>query len=934
MCYSETRASRRLLLCILSTVIFFLISGQANAQTPPVISSSSPPSGYVDPLEDRDATTGTLLGLKDISITFSKPVTATGGGALSLSNFTRRYFRNGVEVSDLQTQQIPTVSLVSGNGAGPYLLRFIPRIPLGAWTEITAVNVVDGSGISIPSTGNRIVVGSLPMDTTQDGKVLGDDINRWLQISNNLYNPAPLTKLNFCDQKRNGTILGEDIARAMQLVNGVGTFRVWNNYDIGSSTSAGTTCTNGLRDGSEQGVDCGGGCPFECPLSHIIGIDLTLNGTPGKDYAVEWMYHDKSDDSKVIYLKDSVKIGFAVNDHNHDGEAGIRFKIDGDENSISYYSDNNATYGAKTPLYQTPFSLSERRYADNNQPVVGAVNPNTPGKALNNNVDYNNSVGYKGARKKYNSGRINYGIKDDFGDEWHVLTFWENRDRVYDGRGDRDIDYVLLVVNPKTPAISFKPRNSTGQFYTTPAKTYWVPVLHEQSTYLTNDIDIVLTNLSGSAINYRINGGDIQTYSSPINSNDLPSGTNELEYWFDSNHKKTRTLIKNPPYPSANETHPHNFLSESPIVLNNINPAQETTNQACNLGIDYDDSRFGEAPAAQALTASQTDARKAKCLLLRQPICRLVGQERWDTAPAPYMFYYQGSGSGREGLFATIAYDLLIGNYKTSNNYKNGFTPIEDLRVRDCLADYAKLTLQLVTENSAQYMNAVPNDPGPGDIHWGASAEIATAIIALTMPKYDSIYYGTSGAPPNNLTATHAWTPYRDFPNDWWDVATNEYPTLHDNPNQSTYSRIDTYIQNKGENHVLGPAVFDGYWQINVRPMYVIFANVIHRLGYSGYNLTPIDTKMRWYINYEPCSGASESACIEFPQVNKYFSHGMEAYNRIVQKGALGMTSNITTRIGVLGNYFYDPEFPLCFNGQRDGHESGVDCGGSCANNC
>lgn len=43
------------------------------------ISASPPQASYVDSLEDRDATSGALLGTKDISITFSAPVTNVGG---------------------------------------------------------------------------------------------------------------------------------------------------------------------------------------------------------------------------------------------------------------------------------------------------------------------------------------------------------------------------------------------------------------------------------------------------------------------------------------------------------------------------------------------------------------------------------------------------------------------------------------------------------------------------------------------------------------------------------------------------------------------------------------------------------------------------------------------------------------------------------------
>ncbi len=207
----------------------------------PSLSSIFPPDGYIDPLEDQDVTTGALLGTKDISISFSVPVTNIGGAPISLSNFERKYFRGGVEVSattaDLGVGGVaPTVILVSGVGAGPYLLRFSPRIPLGAWTQIKAINVVSSaSSTPISSSGNRIIFGNLPMDITQDGKVLGDDINRWLAVNGGTFDPTPATKLLLLDQKRNGIVAGEDITRAIQLLNGTPgtTLRSWSGFNMG-----------------------------------------------------------------------------------------------------------------------------------------------------------------------------------------------------------------------------------------------------------------------------------------------------------------------------------------------------------------------------------------------------------------------------------------------------------------------------------------------------------------------------------------------------------------------------------------------------------------------------------------------------------------------------------------------------------------------------
>ncbi len=201
--------------------------------TPPVapeISASDPADGFVDPLSDRSTATGDPLGLTQVSITFSKIVNGFGGVPLTVSNFRVTSFRNGSTAFDLETEAPPEVRLQSGTGAGPYILVFDPRVPVGVWTEIRAVDVYDSSGTEISPEHDRIVIAALPGDTTQDGKVLGDDLTRWLQINQN---PGALDKRDYCDQNRNGSVDGNDMARLIQLLNGIETRTTWANYDLG-----------------------------------------------------------------------------------------------------------------------------------------------------------------------------------------------------------------------------------------------------------------------------------------------------------------------------------------------------------------------------------------------------------------------------------------------------------------------------------------------------------------------------------------------------------------------------------------------------------------------------------------------------------------------------------------------------------------------------
>ncbi len=955
-------------------LIFFLSTHTAYSQSgPPTISASNPSNGYVDPLEDRDSTTGALLGIKDVSITFSKPVTTTGGGALTVSNFQRKYFRNGVDVTDLQTQQVPTVTLLSGSGAGPYILRFAPRIPLGAWTKITAINVTDTSGTPIGSQGNNIVFGFLPMDTTQNGKVLGEDITRWLQINGNLYNPAPLTKAQFCDQKRNGTVAGEDIGRAMQLISGVGSYRAWNNFDIGPSSEAPTTCSNKIKDGNEQGVDCGGSCLFECPFNQTVGIELTLQGTPGEDYAVEWAYHDpRVDDAKVIYIKGNVKIGLQHNVHNQGGSGPMWYKIDRDEQHIELSSSG----GGRKEQYSAPFALADKRYVETNAPVIGTIG--------SNGEDYYNNIGYAGERFKYRDRdasfgrRTNYGILDQqTGDESHVLSFWD----AGANESEPDADWVLLIVNPKTPALRFRTRNTNAQYYSTPMKTYWIPkIVNPQVTYLTDNVDIELVNIMGGPISYRLNGGSTSTYAGVISSNSLANGVNTLEYWYNPSNRKTRTLIKNPDYPSKLEQHPHNFLWDSAktlaIIRDRISKpghyrdafndllSKERSGDEEDIwnGFRLNDNTSGPSGYAyiSAYIATikgmnyehenedgemENYARKAKKMLLDISfLSRTFGQEfgidgHGPTGPFRPAFYYQGRGSGREAIAAALAYDLLVGSYTTAGGYSDGFTPIEDLRVRDALAHYAKTTLQFVNETSQQYMES-------GNVHYGASAEMATAVIALTMPKYNSAYYGTSGAPPDNIQAIHLWTPYPNHPNSWWSVATDEYPSnLYPNPDQSTYSRIAVWALAKNAQHAPNPNFFSGYWGGNVSPLYLVFSNILHNVGLNQVfpnssdrtNWLSVEQKFNWYEQHSTCDDGNDF-CMDFPVVNKHYPFALNALTTIKR---FASPSDYSWWLqygygegGPLGLSTFDDTLEYCFDGARNYYEEGIDCGGTCPQSC
>ncbi len=959
-------------LCTLILLPFFLPKNTF-AQVAPVISSSNPPSGYIDPLEDYDTVSGTALGLKDITITFSKTVTAVGGGALASANFQRRVFKNGIDTVDLSTQQLPSISLISGSGAGPYLLRFSPRIALGAWTEIKVVNVVDSGGVAISSTGNRVVYGFLPMDISQDGRVFGDDIARWLLINSDEFNPAPLTKLLLCDQSRNNVVAGEDIARAMQLVSGVGTHQIWSSYDLGPSTISATSCTNGIQDGNEQGVDCGTGCPYGCPTSNILGIDITLNGTPGKDYAVENSYFDsKVFDEKVIYIKDSVSIGFKHNQFNrkqsdlegystligingNNGNADpatsvclnnfpnnlsqcdaglIRYKVDRDEQLLRYVRPDmtEVDNGGRTPYFTAPLTFNTLTYQPEGFAVVG--------KTGNNGQPYYNNVEYGGARPKYGhqgvAVRTNYGLLDQYGDEYHTITVWDDDSAWNTGYALGASDGLIFhfVVNPKTPAIRFEANTPQAQFYTTPHKTYFIPKIFPQTTYLTRDVRIILANVTNTApLWYRVGNGSWQQYTTPLLSQSILTAgvTTAFQYVFQQNNPqngitgvvKSRPIVLDPAYPSAIEQHPYNFLWDSPQRLAELRADYldfEDTDPV-TAGDIFNGFRFKTYETPRTIAAAKNSflsgsyglgAKAAKRMLLDAPwmhetvALEMRGNVDASTPNRFALFYYQGNAN--EILDGILAYDLLIKDFKTTAGYADGISAIEDYLIRDRFAAAAKNTLQFISAHE-QYYSTYDPQGGTGTQHYALSAEIATAVISMALPTYNTMYFGTSGY--GGQAATYPWTPFPNHPRTWWFSVTDETnpSLLHNNPDRSTVSHLNIWMLAK--NGILGTPKLDyysTYYGLNMERVIPLFSNIIHNAN-APLDLTQFDWKIGDYMlckKYNRC--ADGGGYIYDPRdsyrstwhINHFYSFAGELLNY------LGGPSSVSNT-GTYGEFLYDP---------------------------
>jgi len=173
---------------------------------------------------------------------------------------------------------------------------------------------------------------------------------------------------------------------------------------------------------------------FACAASasnYNSGISVSFSGVEGTDFAEEYYYFDKAfDDHRVVYLKDSTEITLFHNQFNtiqsrqtcqgtsrvvgttgpdgieNSGDEGkILFRIDRDEQAHPYMGEDSINL-----LYTSPFTLSELEYE--------------PGETVLGNTGSNN--GPYGSNNARTTERYQKGILDGFGDEWHVLKFWDD----------------------------------------------------------------------------------------------------------------------------------------------------------------------------------------------------------------------------------------------------------------------------------------------------------------------------------------------------------------------------------------------------------------------------------------------------------------------------------------------------------------------------
>lgn len=491
------------------------------------------------------------------------------------------------------------------------------------------------------------------------------------------------------------------------------------------------------------------------------GISLTFSGTEGTDWALEMPYHDPVVwDQYVCYIRDTTDITMALNSFASQTLETIRYKVDRDLNYDVDWSGGDATMAT----YSAPFAFEDLTYEDT-AAVVG-----TTGAKPGWNFDETDKNDY------YWRGT------SAFGDEWHSIavahdTPIQTNDNEYNAH---DGKFFVFVVNPKTPMLEVA--EDTGEFYTTPAKYYFLPKIHARTTYFTGTVDFTVRDIMGNNISYEINAGGVVNAgasTAALDETDFSTGSNTLEYWVTSTPgtKASRTIVKDPTHPSLTETHGEMFFGgdaalEATFEDNRTNGSINDTwwdklvseSQSNQLSTSYTMSGARQRPHGAAACALISrvlgnDAKKSgsytrsyadfmrEFLLMNITRIDPIGlEEHHNGAAIPSRDIrdrgYETLTSQGHMIDLPYAYDQMAYAFR-SDQHADGMTPIEDYFLRDSMARWVMLCM-------LEIGGYQPHTPGM----WGRCRFIGAQACAIAMPKYSTPYFGTCGIDGNTTVYT------------------------------------------------------------------------------------------------------------------------------------------------------------------------------------
>lgn len=506
----------------------------------------------------------------------------------------------------------------------------------------------------------------------------------------------------------------------------------------------------------------------------------------------------------------------------------IRFRVDRDFNWDGEFSVGTNGTGNILPAYSTPLTFATLTYAGGGA-VVGTTGAST-GSALTTA----NSATYYWR-----------GILDNFGDEWHTITVADDdytnaHISTNSELWASDGKVQMFVVNPRTSAMTVR-ATGNGQFYTTPPKAYFTPRIADQTTYFnagTGTVTFELHDLYASNTIYRINGGAWSGGAATVtlSATDFSTGTNTLDY-YNSNGStssyKRRTVVKNPAFPSASETHGSLFLGSktwATVLATIANPATaayawyatSNTGSAYNYynargyvddqymqgkryGYSTDSFNWHNNSALNCVAAKINgwDATAdgglhsygwyAKTMLLDNVTSiDSVGLEKNQSGQLGAA--YHSSLGSRENIFRGyhdvkprndifLTYDMVAAEYTTAQN-ANGITAIEDIYIRDCIA---RSVYEAIFNSNLGAPGVYPTG-GMWDTARNASALAGCYVI----PTYSSQVFGTCGL--DGTTTTYYYCPFPTVKYTWKEVLIDNNKTLTDFPNLYRRLGIEEYM--------------------------------------------------------------------------------------------------------------------------------------------
>ncbi|MBN1771839.1 MAG: hypothetical protein JXB32_11290 [Deltaproteobacteria bacterium] len=553
----------------------------------------------------------------------------------------------------------------------------------------------------------------------------------------------------------------------------------------------------------------------------FTGIAIDFEGEPGIDYVYERLWHDReTDDDVVVYLRSSVAVVLA---HNADNVLGantpwapglhpghIVYRVDGD--GLRGY-DGNIYHAAPAygnpidpPLdeiqfqYERPFTL---------EPFQGRLGPGPD---------------------------FHRGVEDEFGDEWHVLAFWDVDPQNTTGERDdqtNDGKLVPIVLDPRTPIVTFEAPEG-DEFYTTPPKLYDTPHIHPQTTYLTAGVTLRLHNLAAdraAAIRYQVDDGPVRTYDGVLTAGALfgaPDTVHRLTYWLgEDGPRRVRQIHFVPAQPAPEEVHPRLFfpspaaLAEAQAVVAAGGPAAEALlapegyiaipdppvdfrtglrylrPELFRGGYYYQTKRLAavirEYARRGVLLRDETLMRRAADGLLFLYTIDPLGCESFDGragGPCQERCMYS---DGRVTIDAALAYDLLAGVFTRQAGFASGLTPIEHLKIRDNLAGEAAMMVKYPTSAPEPFWRTSRSSGSPREVQ----LEMFIASLAMAMPSYDSPHFGTSGA-DGATEATHRFAPLEDAAVSWFALHDRGYVEHPDDSDRFRYSALHNAFDEDG----------------------------------------------------------------------------------------------------------------------------------------